>query len=107
MDRKILEATTKEIKAWFERIDPETTQARDGLKKAAKIIWHRQTIKEQNTGRTLDLNGMGFNRYDAEFATRIVNWKGPITPFMALGARKMLKKYSKQIAIDKLDKLNP
>ncbi len=87
-----------EIRAWFKNCDPKETQVRDNLKRAAKLIWQRQTHQEQDSAKTIDHNGIGYNGYDADFASRIINWKGTLTEQMAFGARKMLKKYARQLA---------
>jgi hypothetical protein len=87
-----------EIREWFDTCDPNTTRTRDALKRAAKMIWQRQTHAEQDAGQTIDDNGIGFNGYDADFASRIVKWKGTLTVKMAFAARKMLRKYARQLA---------
>ena len=87
-----------QIRAWFDSCDPTTTQVKDALKRAAKMIWQRQTLSEQESITTIDDNGVGYNGYDADFASRIVNWKGTLTDKMAFAARKMLRKYARQLA---------
>lgn len=87
-----------EIRAWFKDCDPTKTQIKDALKRAAKMIWEYQTLAEQESATTTDDNGVGYNGYDADFAHRIVNWQGTLTDKMAMAARKMLKKYAKQLA---------
>lgn len=86
------------IRAWFDSCDPKDTQVRDALKRAAKLIWQRQTLAEQDSEETHDHNSIGYGAYDAKFAARIVNWKGMLTEKMALAARKMLRKYALQLA---------
>lgn len=87
-----------EIREWFKTCDPTTTQVKDALKRAAKMIWKYQTLAEQESATTTDHNGVGYSGYDADFAHRIVNWNGTLTDKMAMAARKMLKKYAKQLA---------
>lgn len=87
-----------EIRAWFDACDPTQTQTKDALKRAAKMVWEYQTLAEQESATTTDHNGVGYNGYDADFAARIVNWKGTLTNRLALAARKMLRKYAKQLA---------
>lgn len=87
-----------EIRAWFDACDPSQTQIRDALKRAAKMIWQRQTLAEQDAEATTDENGIGYGAYDAKFAGRIVHWNGMLTEKMALAARKMLRKYARQLA---------
>ena len=87
-----------EIRAWFDNCDPTTTQVKDALKRAAKMIWDYQTLAEQESATTTDDNRVDYNGYDADFAHRIINWKGTLTDRMAMAARKMLRKYAKQLA---------
>lgn len=92
-----------EIRAWFDRCDTTTTQVKDALKRAAKMIWAYQTAAEQATATTTDDNGVGYSAFDAEFAYRIVNWQGTLTNKLALAARKMLRRYARQLAAITLD----
>lgn len=86
------------IRDWFDNCDPTKTQTRDRLKKAANLIWQRQTLDEQEAGETRDHNGIGYGAFDVKFADRIVHWDGTITVKMAMAACKMLRKYSLQFA---------
>lgn len=97
-----LEQQCDEIRAWFDKCDPTQTQVRDNIKRAVKLIWQRQTLAEQEAEETRDHNGIGFGAYDAQFAARIVNWKGMLTEKLAFAARKMIRKYAKQLAEIKL-----
>lgn len=90
------------IRAWFDACDPTQTQVKDALKRAAKMIWAYQTLTEQESATTTDDNGVGYNGYDADFAHRIVRWRGTLTDKMAMAARKMLRKYALQLAKIKL-----
>ncbi|KKL52401.1 hypothetical protein LCGC14_2285850 [marine sediment metagenome] len=96
--KSLLNQRRDRIRQWFANCDPKDTQVRDALKRAAKMIWERQTVAEQDAAVTTDDNGIGYNGYDAQFASRIINWKGTLTERMALGARKMLRKYARQLA---------
>ncbi len=87
-----------EIRAWFDTCDPTQTQVKDALKRAAKMIWSYQTLVEQESASTIEHNGVGFNGVDADFASRIVNWHGTLSDKMAMAARKMLRKYARQLA---------
>ena len=87
-----------EIRAWFDSCDTTETQTKDALKRAAKMIWDYQTLSEQDSATTQDHNGVGYNGYDADFAHRIVKWKGTLTDRMALAACRMLRKYALQLA---------
>lgn len=96
--KKPLTIRTELVREWFRTCDPQQTQVRDHLKRAAKLIWQRQTFAEQEAVSTLVHNGVGYNGRDADFASRIVNWRGTLSVRMAFAARKMLKKYAKQLA---------
>lgn len=96
----------EEIQKWFDNCDPKTTQTRDALKRAAKLIWDYQTIEEKENGNTIDHNGVGYGAFDAKFAQRIVYWNGMFTEKLAFAARKMLKKYARQLAEITLRKNN-
>jgi hypothetical protein len=98
MAKKPINQRRDEIRAWFDNCDPAQTQVRDNLKRAAKLIWQRQTLAEQDSATTIDHNGIGYNGRDADFASRIVHWNGTLTERMALSARKMLRKYALQLA---------
>ncbi len=98
MPKKPLTIRTETIRAWFDNCNPTTTQVKDALKRAAKMIWEYQTLAEQEAATTTDHNGVGYNGYDADFASRIVNWRGTLSNKMAMAARKMLRKYAKQLA---------
>ena len=93
-----LNQRTDDIRAWFDNCNPNTTQARDNIKRAAKLIWDRQTLAEQDSEETHDDNGIGYGAFDAKFAARIVHWNGTLTPRMAFAGRKMIRKYAKQLA---------
>ncbi len=93
-----INAKCDEIRTWFDACDPTKTQVKDALKRAAKMIWEYQTFAEQESASTTDHNGVGYNGYDANFAARIVNWNGTLTTKLAMAARKMLRKYAKQLA---------
>ena len=81
-----------EIRQWFDNCDPTQTQVKDALKRAAKMLWAYQTLSEQDAATTIEHNGVGYNGRDAEFASRIINWKGTLTDRLAMAARKMLRK---------------
>jgi hypothetical protein len=98
--RQEIKAKATEIRQWFrEQCDVKNQKHRAALQRAAIMLYHRQTMQEQDTGNTIDRNGVGFNGCDADFGTRIAKWgRGIITERMAFGARKMLTKYSRQLA---------
>jgi hypothetical protein len=63
-------------------------------------IYDRQTDGEQSSETTDHLNGMGFNGTDAAFGSRMAKWyqsKGFLSPKQDAAARKMLRKYWKQL----------
>ncbi len=87
-----------EIRTWFDNCDPKETRVRDAIKRGVKLIWQYQTPQEQTEETTRDHNGVGFGAYDARLAARIVNWRGMLTEKMAFAARKLIRKYAKQLA---------
>lgn len=58
-------------------------------------IYSRQTIDEKCTCETVDKNGVGFNRCDAEFlsslATQLIKWGGLSIKQRVIARKKMLK----------------
>jgi hypothetical protein len=101
--RKEIREKAKEIRQWFdETCDINNPHHRAALKRAAQMIFSRQTPDEQDSGDTRWLNGRGFNGRDGDFGKRIATWRGDITLRMANGAKKMLRKYAGQIAEMKL-----
>jgi hypothetical protein len=106
MTTKELNAKAKAIREWFDSTcDINLREHRAALKRAAKMIHSQQTNEEQDAGRTIALNRIGYNGRDGDFGGRIANWRGDITLRMAAGAKKMLRKYAKQIAKMKLKQL--
>ncbi len=69
--------------------------------KAVVAIYRLQTTDEQNSGETRHSNGVGFSGSDAEFGTsiarRIINGQS-LTPKQEAVTRKMISKYSGQLA---------
>jgi hypothetical protein len=66
----------------------------------AMIYKNNQTFDEQMTGRTRDLNGIGFNGVDSSFMSSLANFyieKGFLSSKQIISGRKTLKKYIKQI----------
>lgn len=94
------------LRAWFDSCDPTQTQVKDALKRVAKMIWEYQTPAEQDAAETIDHNGVGYGAYDVKFAYRLVHWKGTFTNQLAMAARKMLRKYARQLAVIKLQRAN-
>lgn len=97
-----LKLKEQEIRAWFRTCDPNNPEHRAALKRAAQMIFARQTAAEQAAEETHDLNGVGFSGRDANFGSRIAKWQGEITVRMAIGARSMLSHYARQLAEIKL-----
>ncbi len=97
--RKEIKIKAAEIRHWFDtRCDYTRPDHRVALKRAALMIWKRQTWDEQEANDTKYENGKGFSGRDADFGGRIVIWQGVITERMGRAAQKMLRKYSRQIA---------
>ena len=86
--------TEAEIVEWLKLTD------RDGLARALKSLWKRQTYVERECHATLCENGVGFNSYDAGFAGKMVEWTNSGKTFskkQAEAVRRMLRKYRKQL----------
>jgi hypothetical protein len=63
-------------------------------------IYKRQTSDEQINHSTSHTNGIGFNRYDAEFMTSLAEQyqkKGSLTLKQLKACRKTILKYTKQL----------
>lgn len=91
-----------EIKEWFNTAcDPNRQDHRQALIRAARMLYNKQTAHEQNTESTIEHNKVGFNGRDARFGSWLAN-QPDISVKAAFAARKMLKKYSRQIARMKL-----
>ena len=68
--------------------------------KGLLAVHSRQTVDEQAMYGTKHINGMGFNKFDANFLTSLaVNYKkyGSLTRDQIFYCRKAMIKYSKQI----------
>ncbi len=88
-----------EIRKWFDdHCDINIHAHRAAIKRAAEMIFRRQTPDEQDTGETRWDNGVGFGAFDSDFGSRIAKWDGDITLKMAKGAKSMMKKYALQLA---------
>jgi hypothetical protein len=95
-----IELRADQIRKWFDtQCDINNPTHRSALKRAALWLYQRQTATERESLTTHDLNGRGFNGRDANFGSRIALWKGDMTLKMAAGAKTMLRKYARQIAI--------
>lgn len=67
---------------------------------AVVAIFNRQTSDEQATNSTNNLNSMGFNGTDAEFGSSLAKsilTYGKLSPRQAEYARKLIRKYWKQL----------
>ncbi len=105
MPKTALKLKEQEIRAWFiQTCNPANPEHRMALKRAAKMLYSRQTPDEQSSEQTRWRNGVGFNGRDSDFGSRIANWSGDLTERMAGGAKQMLRKYARQLAEITLDK---
>lgn len=100
--RNDIKAKADEIRGWFDTCDINKMAHKSALKRAAQMVLSRQTEREVAMEDTVELNGRGFNGLDGNFGTRIAKWRGNITVKMASGAKKMLRKYARQLAEIKL-----
>ena len=72
------------------------------LRDAVVDIHDMQTNDEQNTMATSELNGMGFNRADAEFGSSIalqILAGHILSERQLITCRKMMHKYASQVAV--------
>jgi len=80
-----------------------------GVARAVEVIYDRQESDEKREGETKHRNGVGFNGTDARFGsdlaerirrarTRGVKYKNCLTSGQLIAAKKMIKKYWKQLA---------
>ena len=97
-----IDAKQQEIKDWWKTCDPHNPYHRQALLRAARQLFARQTGREQESHKTRNRNGRGFNSYDAEFGSRLAKHPGDMDIQMATGAMKILRKYSRQLAEIKL-----
>jgi len=70
------------------------------LFRAILAIYKRQTVHEQQTDRTVERNGIGFNGVDAPFLSSLacqINCKGYLSMKQKVIARKMMTKYCGQL----------
>jgi hypothetical protein len=99
----------KRIKQWFElSCNIDNPDHQKALERACMFLYDRQTQAEQAVEDTKENNGIGFNSRDAKFCTimaqKIVEMrKGhtffkSLTPKMYGALRKILTKYSRQLA---------
>jgi len=104
------------IREWFiaclYKLDNPRYQA--GLEKACLVIYNFQTSTEKLNYETKELNNFGFNGRDAKFGTamaqRILKIRAgeleyqSLSPKMYTALHRMLKKYSRQLAVSYLNK---
>jgi hypothetical protein len=71
------------------------------LYRGLMTIYSRQTADEQQSGYTVEDNGIGFNGVDADFLTQMARsyeQYGRLTPKMLEVTRKLMLKYAGQLA---------
>ena len=70
------------------------------VERALMVLFNRQEADERSTGHTSHLNGRGFNGFDAPFGTDLakrVLAGGSLSERQLLAARRMVKKYARQL----------
>lgn len=90
--------TLKEKQAWINDILDSSDRA---VERALMAVYNRQTADEKAALTTTHLNGMGFNGLDAEFGCSLaekLKKYGSLTKNQIFHARKMLKRYWRQLA---------
>ncbi len=71
------------------------------VERAMVVLYDMQTAGEQNSGSTSELNGKGFNAYDARSGTYYAKWVKSgrsLTGKFLVNARVMSFKYAGQLA---------
>jgi hypothetical protein len=95
------------IRVWtkedvLELLNAEGEKGKRAVAKAIIALYARQTADEQSTKLTSVSNGRGFNKIDAPFLTDIAKklplYSMNLTPRQLTTARKMLRKYGRQLA---------
>lgn len=94
----IKKVTQAETKAFVQHmVDTHTAWVEKGIVR----IYENQTANEQQSASTSEDNGVGFTGFDAEFGTSLalaVMKYGHLTEKQLPWARKMVRKYWKQLA---------
>lgn len=73
----------------------------DAVLRALIALYEQQTYDEQNSHNTKEVNGIGFNKFDATFLTSLAKdakQYNALTPRQMEAARKALMKYAKQLS---------
>ena len=89
---------------WIEQDIIELLDNRlDAVEQAILAIYARQTATEQDTGRTIELNYIGFNSYDASLGTYLATYlqesdRNHLSGKFVAKARHLIKKYRRQLA---------
>lgn len=90
-----------ERRVWSEQEIKDLVQVNDKvLYGALRKLYSQQTLDEQNTGETIEHNGIGFNGVDAKFLTSTAQFlekTGFLTEKQKVVVRKKLIKYTKQL----------
>lgn len=87
-------------KQWKEYIQNLIKTNNKALIKSIQIIYKLQEDDEQYKGETVNSNGVGFSRIDAEYFTLLVQkikYQGTISPKDVAIARNKMVKYWKQL----------
>ena len=91
----------KQEKVWTKPEIVELIQTNDRvLYKALKTLYNEQSESEQEDSETIESNGSGFNKVDAEFMSGIVKFldeRGFLTDKQKEVTRKKLVKYAGQL----------
>ena len=87
-------------KEWRRELQALLLSSDKALECAIIRIWEQQTYMEQESGKALIADGVGFNRYDAPILCHYaqqINSTGSLTPYQRTKARKIMPKYWKQL----------
>ena len=90
--------TINQVKGWIQNLLDTNDLA---VCRALVVIFERQTATEKMAGYTQDLNGVGFSGVHSEICTSFAKQfmsRGSLSPKQLEVARKIMKKYWKQLA---------
>jgi hypothetical protein len=85
--------TAQALQALLDRSNP-------AVERALVVLYNRQTLGEQATMETRELNGRGFSGAHAEFGSSLAKWilgGQHLTPRQLVFARKIVKRYTRQL----------
>ena len=83
-------------------IDKILDERDDAVERGIVRIYNSQTADEQDSNKTIHANGVGFSAIDSRLGTYLAKWVMDgkhLNGDWLIKARKMSKKYSKQLVV--------